>query len=72
MGTATIDWLLEQQIIEYISIEEAHNCLVAESLDHFVEKLERYKKSPLSKISLKDAYGYLHKNYFADNDEDIT
>ncbi len=25
----TINWLLENQIIEYLSIEEAHNCLAA-------------------------------------------
>jgi hypothetical protein len=28
-GHATVDWLLKRQIIEYISIEESHNCLVA-------------------------------------------
>lgn len=30
-GKATIDWYLENQILEYISVEESHNCLVAES-----------------------------------------
>ena len=34
-GKSRIDWLLEEQIVEYISVEEAHNCLVAEDFAQF-------------------------------------
>ena len=39
-GKSTIDWLLESQIIEYVSVEEAHNCLVADSFTSFLRKLD--------------------------------
>lgn len=37
-GKADIEWYLENQIFEYISIEESHNCLVAESPESFLKK----------------------------------
>ncbi len=37
-GKGTIDWYLEQQIFEYVSVEEAHNCLVAESPGDYLMK----------------------------------
>ena len=39
-GKARIEWLLEQQIIEYVSVEEAHNCLFAESPAAFLRQLD--------------------------------
>lgn len=32
-GTITLDDLVEQQLVEYISAEESENCLIAESID---------------------------------------
>lgn len=37
-GKATIDWYLEKQIFEYISVEESHNCLVAETPEVFFQR----------------------------------
>jgi hypothetical protein len=37
-GKGTIDWYLEQQIFEYVSVEEAHNCLVAESAGDYLTR----------------------------------
>lgn len=37
-GKGTIDWYLENQIIEYISVEEAHNYLVAESAYDYLNR----------------------------------
>jgi DNA-directed RNA polymerase beta subunit len=39
-GKSRIEWLLEQQIIEYISVEEAHNCLIAENPATFLRQLD--------------------------------
>jgi len=36
-GRARKEWLLEQQIIEYVSVEEAHNCLFAETPQVFMQ-----------------------------------
>jgi len=37
-GKGTIDWYLENQILEYISVEEAHNYLVAESAYDYLNR----------------------------------
>lgn len=39
-GKCNIEWLLEKQIIEYVSVEEAHNCLFAENAAVFLEQLK--------------------------------
>jgi hypothetical protein len=37
-GKCTIDWYLENQILEYISVEESHNYLVAESAYDYLNR----------------------------------
>ncbi len=41
-GQGSIDWYLEQQIFEYISVEESHNCLVADSPDSFLKNTQKH------------------------------
>jgi len=36
-GQGNIDWYLENQVLEYVSVEESHNCLVAESVEAFID-----------------------------------
>lgn len=39
-GQGSIDWYLEQQILEYVSVEESHNCLVADSPESFLRNTQ--------------------------------
>ena len=54
-GKARIDWLLEEQIIEYVSVEESHNCLVAEDFAQYT----RYKQ-PEFRNAASTRYNYTH------------
>ena len=54
-GEASIDWYLENQIFEYISVEESHNCLVAESPEVFIQK-----NRPDLRANVETCYNFTH------------
>ena len=54
-GKATIDWYLEEQIFEYISVEESHNCLVAETPEVFIRK-----NDPELRKTVETRYNFTH------------
>ena len=47
--------MLEEQIVEYISVEEAHNCLIAENPDAFVRNQELFNQE-----SIQNRYKFTH------------